>query len=152
MAEQPHERRPGGIPFVREASNLVHDLDFRVAGKWLGLGALVGVAGGLGAILLQTLLQLLSGLFLGHLAGLPLEHPGGEPPLLELSPHPLVPWLLLLLPTLGGLASGVLVQRLAPEAAGAGADAAIRAYHQNRGLIRKPGRSRFRPGSRGSLR
>ena len=45
-------------------------------------------------------------------------------------------WLLLLLPALGGLLSGYLTHRFAPEAQGAGTDAMIDAFHNQRGHIR----------------
>jgi CIC family chloride channel protein len=44
--------------------------------------------------------------------------------------------LLLLVPTVGGLLSGILVYTLAPEAEGHGTDAAIAAYHHHQGQIR----------------
>ena len=44
--------------------------------------------------------------------------------------------LLLLLPALGGLLSGYLTHRFAPEAQGAGTDAMIDAFHNQRGHIR----------------
>lgn len=44
-------------------------------------------------------------------------------------------WLVLLVPTLGGLACGVAVEALAPEAKGHGTDAVIRAFHGLRGVI-----------------
>ena len=50
--------------------------------------------------------------------------------------HPLHVWLLLLVPTVGGLLSGVLVYTLAPEAEGHGTDSAIAAYHNHQGQIR----------------
>jgi CIC family chloride channel protein len=43
----------------------------------------------------------------------------------------------LVIPTLGGLASGILVYALAPEAEGHGTDAMIEAFHQKGGHIRK---------------
>jgi CIC family chloride channel protein len=43
---------------------------------------------------------------------------------------------LLLIPTLGGIVSGVLVFTLAPEAEGHGTDAVIAAYHHHQGQIR----------------
>jgi CIC family chloride channel protein len=46
------------------------------------------------------------------------------------------PWLLLVIPTLGGILSGFLVFTLAPEAEGHGTDAAIAAYHHHQGQIR----------------
>ncbi len=48
-----------------------------------------------------------------------------------------IPWLIVLIPVLGGLVSGLLVQFLAPETAGHGTDAAVRAYHTKRGNVRK---------------
>ena len=48
----------------------------------------------------------------------------------------LCPWLLLIVPTLGGILSGFLVFTLAPEAEGHGTDAAIAAYHYHQGRIR----------------
>ena len=43
----------------------------------------------------------------------------------------------LLIPALGGLASGILVYRFAPEAEGHGTDAMIEAFHQKGGSIRR---------------
>lgn len=44
-------------------------------------------------------------------------------------------WWVLLIPTLGGLSCGVVVEALAPEARGHGTDAVIRAFHGLRGVI-----------------
>src|SRR5438093_8111925 len=49
-------------------------------------------------------------------------------------PHPW--WLVVLIPAVGGLISGVLVFTLAPEAEGHGTDAMIRAFHRGGGTIR----------------
>jgi hypothetical protein len=46
-------------------------------------------------------------------------------------------WLILLIPTLGGLLVGGLVQRLAPEASGHGTDSVIHAYHRLKGEVRQ---------------
>jgi len=64
--------------------------------------------------------------------------PAGEPRLPGASPSstPFRPWLLLLIPTLGGVASGVLVFTIAPEAEGHGTDSVIAAYHHRQGQIR----------------
>ncbi len=43
----------------------------------------------------------------------------------------------LIIPALGGLASGILVYRIAPEAEGHGTDAMIEAFHQKGGQIRR---------------
>ncbi len=66
----------------------------------------------------------------------PQPRPAGEAILLPPLDQPFRPWLLLLIPTLGGLASGVLVYSLAPEAEGHGTDAVIVAYHSPQGQIR----------------
>lgn len=45
-------------------------------------------------------------------------------------------WLLFLLPAIGGLLSGAVVYRFAPEAEGPGTDEMIRAFHRSRGVVR----------------
>ena len=52
------------------------------------------------------------------------------------SQHPLNPWMLLVVPIVGGLVSGWLVFKFAPEAEGHGTDAVIAAYHCHQGAIR----------------
>ena len=49
---------------------------------------------------------------------------------------PLRLWLLVVIPTVGGLLSRILVYTLAPEAEGHGTDSAISAYHYHQGQIR----------------
>ncbi len=68
----------------------------------------------------------------------PQPRPAGESLLAWLPPinHPLYPWLLLVIPTVGGLLSGLFVYTLAPEAEGHGTDAVIAAYHLHEGQIR----------------
>ena len=46
-------------------------------------------------------------------------------------------WLFLVIPTLGGLVSGLMVYYIAPEAEGHGTDAMIEAFHRRGGYIRK---------------
>ena len=55
---------------------------------------------------------------------------------LPLMAHPIYPWLLLIVPTVGGLLSGVIVYTFAPEAEGHGTDSVIAAYHYHQGQIR----------------
>src|SRR5262249_22672558 len=50
---------------------------------------------------------------------------------------PFRPWLLVLLPALGGLASGLLTTKVAPETQGGGGDAMIDAFHHRGGVVRK---------------
>jgi len=102
----------------------------------LGLALVVGVAAGLGAILFYVACQAVLHYALDGAAGYRPQAPGGEPPLFADSTRQFRPWLLILIPTLGGLLSGLLVFRLAPEAEGHGTDAAIAAFHHRQGRIR----------------
>ena len=97
--------------------------------KWVVLGALIGVVGGLGAIAFYTALELATRFFLGFLGGYTPPSPAGEggAPITGFSRA----WALPFVVALGGLISGLLVYRFAPEAEGHGTDAAIAAYHHN---------------------
>ncbi len=112
---------------------------FRSQVRLLALAALVGIVAGLGAIVFYVSTRVVERYALGVVAGYyPEPHPGGEPAMswLPVTTHPFYPWLLLLIPTVGGLLSGVLVYTLAPEAEGHGTDSAIAAYHYHQGQIR----------------
>lgn len=50
---------------------------------------------------------------------------------------PLARWMILWIPALGGLLSGLLVFRFAPEAEGHGTDAMIESFHRKKGIVRK---------------
>jgi len=99
----------------------------------------VGVVAGLGAAGFFALLEVASALFLGGLAHYHEHRPGFEQALFAFSQNgaELVRWVLLILPALGGLVSGVITFALAPEAEGHGTDAAIEAYHYRDGAVRK---------------
>jgi CIC family chloride channel protein len=113
----------------------------RPQARLLALSLLVGVIAGVGAVVFQAACQIVSRYSLEALVG---YHPGGpknEPQVLTLSEPAygeahFVPWMLLLVPTVGGILSGFLVYTLAPEAEGHGTDAAIDAYHHKGGQIR----------------
>lgn len=104
---------------------------------WLLCSILVGVIAGLGAILFSELLRLATDLFLGYLAHYRPPSPAGEggtaPPDLSTVRFHLLP----LVTALGGLISGLLVYKFAPEAEGHGTDAVIRAFHRMGGRIRR---------------
>jgi CIC family chloride channel protein len=112
---------------------------FHGQARLLALSILVGVVAGVGAIGFYLATQAIEHYALGEVVGYhPQPRPAGEPHLPGASPSttPFRPWLLLLIPTLGGLASGVLVFTVAPEAEGHGTDSVIAAYHQRQGQIR----------------
>ena len=50
--------------------------------------------------------------------------------------HPLNQWLLLILPAIGGLVSGIIVYTFAPEAEGHGTEKVIEAVHRHDGYIK----------------
>jgi CIC family chloride channel protein len=97
--------------------------------KWVILGAMIGVISGLGAALFFTALELSTKLLLGGLAGFEPATALGEGG--HAITDPARPWALPLIVAAGGLVSGIIVFRFAPEAEGHGTDAAIAAFHHN---------------------
>lgn len=108
----------------------------RRLGRLLVLCGLVGVVAGLGAIAFFWMLEFTKHYALGALAGYYPIGPGGEAPLFAETATPFRPWLLVIIPAIGGLLSGIIVFTFAPEAEGHGTDAAITAYHFKRGRVR----------------
>ena len=96
--------------------------------KWIVLGTIIGLVGGVGAIAFVTFLEVATRFFLGTLAGAPPLSPFGEGNM-QGTYVVLRPYALPLVVGLGGLISGLLVFGLAPEAEGHGTDAAIAAVH-----------------------
>lgn len=130
-------RRFHRIPRVRvDVGGLVERFNLRRVWYWMGLSGLVGVVGGLGAIAFKWLVDLGVRLFWNGIIGYTPPVAYGEP--LWFPPAPGPPWLfgLILAPVIGGLGSALLVYRFAPEAEGHGTDAAIKAYHRQRGRLR----------------
>ena len=99
------------------------------------LSIAVGVVAGLGAILFDQLLHLALNVL--HLVTGYLEPGRGSPATLAAEIIEKHSYWFLVIPALGGLASGILVYSLAPEAEGHGTDAMIEAFHQKGGQIRK---------------
>jgi len=103
--------------------------------RLLSESAALGVVGALSAQLFMWMLRLCNRLLLTGIAGyIP---PGIETHqgLVEhIGPHGL--WLIPAVTTLGGLISGILVYRFAPEAEGHGTDTAVNAFHRQQGIIR----------------
>src|SRR4051794_31096872 len=114
----------------------------RLASRWATPGSgrvaicspIVGVVAGGGAVLFLVALEAVSRHLLGGLMHFRM------PPAYEGTAHavswPYPWWMVLLVPTLGGLASGLIVFSLAPEAEGHGTDAMIRAFHRGGEVIR----------------
>ena len=114
---------------------LTTHFDFLLAGRWLIYGSVIGVVSGLGAMLFQVLLSFVKQFSFSTLMGLEPMAPGGEVELFHLSVNNFTPYLVILVPTLGGLLAGWIVYTFAPEAEGHGTDEVIKAYHKKRGII-----------------
>jgi H+/Cl- antiporter ClcA len=98
--------------------------------KWLILSTLIGAVAGIGAIAFITALEWASKLMLDGLGGYSAPSPIGEGNAAGSGVFAR-PWAIPLVVGLGGLISGILVFRFAPEAEGHGTDAAISAVHHN---------------------
>ncbi|HET7029722.1 MAG TPA: chloride channel protein [Candidatus Limnocylindrales bacterium] len=102
--------------------------------KWVILGIVIGLISGVGAVIFFQALELATRFFLGVLAGFVPASPAGE------GGQPITsaarPWAIPLVVAFGGLISGIIVFRLAPEAEGHGTDAAIAAFHHGARRIR----------------
>lgn len=133
--------RPLRTLYPRTVRMFTREFDWRITGRWMAYSALVGVAAALGAILFTNLITLLQHGTLQALVGYHGPEPGGEAdPMaafdLSAALEPTRRWLLLIVPAAGGLVSGWLVFKFAPEAEGHGTDAVIRAFHHEEGRIR----------------
>ncbi|HET7754764.1 MAG TPA: chloride channel protein [Anaeromyxobacteraceae bacterium] len=107
-------------------------LDLRLLGRTVLHAALVGVVAGLVGAAFFAGLELGQRLLVEDVAGFTLLRARGEAFVAPALARQLRPLWLVLLPALGGLASGLLTTWLAPEAAGGGGEATIQAYHRTR--------------------
>ena len=94
----------------------------------------VGVIAGLGAVGFLLSLQFMFSVVLGGLLHFHMPPTGEGTPQAISYPSPW--WLVVLIPAVGGLISGILVFTWAPEAEGHGTDAMIKAFHKGGGMIR----------------
>ncbi len=96
----------------------------------------IGLLSGLGAIVFNELLHAATELTMHSWAQLALPQPHGEASTLAVQAGPPRRWLLVLMPVVGGLISGLLVKTFAPEAEGTGTDGYIDAFHNKAGSMR----------------
>ncbi len=116
-------------------------IDWRLLTRPVILSVMVGLVTGSAAVLFYFATNSIEHLFLNNLAG---YHPPGEgaEAVLAMGDHMIDTlavdhrWFLFLVPVIGGLVSGFLVFKFAPEAEGHGTDAAIDAFHNKGGIIR----------------
>ncbi len=93
-------------------------------GPLLVLATLIGIIGGFVALGFHSALEYLNHNIYQNLSG-------------EFSLSDFPRWLFWLIPTLGGLLSGYIVFKFAPETAGHGTDAMINTFHNRGGKVRK---------------
>jgi CIC family chloride channel protein len=118
---------------LREAT----PVDLRIVGRTLIHAALVGVVAGLMGAAFFAAAEIVQRFLLEYLGGYRILRASGETFMRELdATRPFRWWLLLFLPAVGALASG-LISQLAPETRGGGGDAMIDAFHQHGGVIRR---------------
>jgi CIC family chloride channel protein len=117
---------------------LLTERRIRAQARLLSLAVLVGIVAGLGAIVFYLATRIAEHYFLTGIVGYQPMRPAGEAELtwLPVWGTAFRPWLLLIVPTVGGLLSGLLVFTFAPEAEGHGTDSVIDAYHRKQGQIR----------------
>ena len=123
------------LPGLDEVAALVERFNLRRVYYWLLLASLVGVVGGVGALIFKWLADHALELFWSTIVSFMPPSAGGEP-VSAVADGPIRVWGLVVAPAIGGLLSALLVYRFAPEAAGHGTDAAIRAYHREGGRIK----------------
>jgi CIC family chloride channel protein len=102
--------------------------------KWGLIGVLIGVGTGLGALALVWLIDFVGHYLLGSIVGYSPPLPGGEGGHPGYAFHMNRPWLLPIVTAGAGLVGGLVTWKLAPETAGIGTNAAIRAFHDNQKL------------------
>ncbi len=118
-------------------NRLKKSLNMGYMGKWLTYGALIGIVTGLCSVVFYLGLNYCSSILLGDIAGFHPPLPGGESSGHEFPMDGGMNYLLVLIPTIGGLISGIIVYSLAPEAEGHGTDSVIDAFHKLKGRIRR---------------
>lgn len=104
--------------------------------KWAIIGILIGLVAGFGATAFYYMIKLVSDTILGGLTGFFPPSPAGEPGGIASIASPRY-YLIPVSTIIGGLVAGLLIYRFAPEAEGHGTDAAIDAFHNKNGEIRK---------------
>jgi chloride channel protein, CIC family len=116
-------------------SRLFGVVDVSYLRKWLIIALLIGVIAGIGSILFYLAINWVTWLMLGQGAGYIPPSPGGEG--LTVFTPAVRRWIIPIICTLGGLISGFIVFKWAPEAEGHGTDAAINSFHNKDGFIRR---------------
>ncbi len=118
--------------WLRHAPDLSEGASF--LRKWGLVGVLIGIGAGVGALALMWSIHAITRGLLGGIVGYTPPLPGGEGGADHYAFRMSRPWLLPLVTGATGLVGGWLTWKFAPETAGIGTNAAIRAFHQNERL------------------
>ncbi len=106
------------------------------AQRWTIIGAIIGVVVGFSTVIFYYSLQFATSFFMGDVVGyaqpLPLGEGGTPTYTFSISHYMLLPLVIII----GALVSGIIVYKFAPETAGHGTDAVIRAFHNEDGAVR----------------
>ncbi len=108
------------------------------AGKWALIGIIIGIVAGFGALVFYTAINLITFYLFQNLTGFTLPRSGiisGTS--LYSFPTNYKFYMIPVSIVIGGILSGFIVYKFAPEAEGHGTDAAIDAFHNKEGRIRK---------------
>ena len=120
---------------MRGFERLHRFLDLRFQGKWFVLCTLIGIVAGVGPVGFQILSQGVMAAGPVGLAGFVPGEAAGEHHWITAVGGGVHLWMIPLVMAAGGLVSGWIVYRFAPEAEGHGADAAIESFHRKGGQI-----------------
>ncbi|HVJ91301.1 MAG TPA: chloride channel protein, partial [Labilithrix sp.] len=125
-------------PPLTSFAKALRSAELRAIGRVVLHALAVGLAVGAGACLFYMLLAVAERVLLEDLAGyVPLRSAGEHAIGFPGGPRPFVPYAIVLLPAVGGLAAGFVAHRLAHETSGGGGDAYIDAFHRRGGSMRK---------------
>jgi CIC family chloride channel protein len=104
--------------------------------KWAVIGILIGIVAGFGATAFYYMIQIVNNTILGGITGFFPPNPAGEPGAVPSIASPRY-YLIPVSTMIGGAIAGLIIYKFAPEAEGHGTDAAIDAFHNKNGVIRK---------------
>lgn len=120
------------------AARLYKKMMSTATGKWALIGTLIGIIAGLGSIALYLSIEYVTKYLLTELTGFTPPRSGLLAGVTFYKFSPNIHYLFIPLSLIiGGLAVAAILNKTAPEAKGHGTDAAISAFHNDQGRIRK---------------
>ncbi|PKL92395.1 MAG: chloride channel protein [Candidatus Goldiibacteriota bacterium HGW-Goldbacteria-1] len=126
------DRKSTGIYnyIVKRAAGFIAHTGVMTTGRWIYFGAIVGVISAVCAMLFALSLKFTGFIFLETIAGIKTSSLG-----MMIFEEGYKKWLILVVPAFGGLVSGWLTTKFAPDAKGHGTDYVIKSFHKNAGNI-----------------